>query len=63
VKDDAAKIIIYILGVAIAVGLLVMLGHYLIVGEAYTPEYCFESNKEAGFYPYVSPRRELNEGY
>lgn len=62
-KDDAAKLIVYILGIAITVGLLVMLGHYLIVGEAYSAEFCFESNKEAGFYPYVPPRHELDEGF
>jgi len=62
-RDDAAKLIIYVLGAAIGIGLLVMLGHYLIVGEAYSLEFCFESNKEAGFYPFVSPRHELEEIY
>ena len=63
VRDDAAKVIFYILSISIVAGLLVLLGHYLIVGEAYSPEFCFESNLEAGFYPNIPPRHRLDEGY
>jgi hypothetical protein len=60
-KDDAAKIIVYILAISIGIGLLVLGGHFLITGQPYTPEYCLESNKEAGFYPYNPPSRDLGE--
>lgn len=54
-KDDAAKIIMYILGISFLVGGLVLGGHYLITGEFYSIELCRESNAESGFYPYNPP--------
>ncbi len=54
-RDDAAKIVINILLISIAVGVLVMGGYYLVAGEAYTPSNILASNKEAGFYPYTPP--------
>jgi hypothetical protein len=62
-KDDAAKIVIYILAISFGLGLLVLGGHYLVTGHAYTPEFCLESNKEAGFYPYNPPSRNLDEAF
>ncbi len=60
-RDDAAKILAWIIGISFGIGLLVMGGYFLVTGEAYTPEAALESNKEAGFYPYVPPRKDLGE--
>lgn len=60
-RDDAAKILTWIIGISFATGLVVMGGYYLVTGEAYTAESALESNKEAGFYPYVPPEKELDE--
>lgn len=62
-KDDAAKILAYILGISFAVGLLVMGGYYLFTGQPYSAPTAFASNKEAGFYPYVPPRKNLSETF
>ncbi|MBL4888662.1 MAG: hypothetical protein JKX97_01415 [Candidatus Lindowbacteria bacterium] len=60
-KDDAANVIIYIFLAAIGMGLLVLGGHYLFTGEKYLPEYCFETNQRAGFYPYNPPKESPDE--
>lgn len=62
-KDDAAKILIYIMGVAFAAGLLVLGGFRAATGEWYTPESCLESNKAAGFYPAIPPRKDAKEPF
>ncbi|MEK8023057.1 MAG: hypothetical protein AAB229_04535 [Candidatus Hydrogenedentota bacterium] len=60
-KDDAAKILIIILGSALLLGLVVLGGHYLITGKLYTADFCFQSNKDAGFYPHNPPSKEPGE--
>lgn len=60
-KDDAAKLLIYILGASFLIGVLVLGGHYLVTGEAYSAEFCLRSNVEAGFYPY-NPPTAVEEG-
>lgn len=56
-RDDAAKAIIWILGASFLIGGLVLGGHYLFTGQAYTSDYCLEDNMESGFYPYNPPKR------
>jgi len=60
-KDDAAKLLIIILGISILIGLLVLGGYFIFTGEAYSVKNIFISNKESGFYPYVPPLKSPDE--
>ncbi|RMH54034.1 MAG: hypothetical protein D6679_14460 [Candidatus Hydrogenedentota bacterium] len=62
-RDDAAKLLLIILIASFALGLAVLGVRRFVLHTPYTTETNFESNKEAGFYPYNPPVRRADEPF